>query len=1113
MCTCYKCCHTIQFLFLQYTLAFKGYRRLNDVDGCIRVKEQAGDYGSAVQYRMSLNLRAGLFLAAKYAKQGIYIPNQRIEEKALFFAKRYAQKKDQGKLLSIIDCVSNVSQRVVLLKQANLFVEASELLVLNKQYRLAFRILSAQGANMKGIELAEMLKDSEMITKFVFQSAVAQLCKSGNVTDSQVLEKLNRLSTQTDPQIKAKASLLLGKALMEGDPGKAAKLFYEAYSIYKSSYPNQVGEIESFNLFSKVRSFQQVVSPIQFVAACVETSRTAVEVAKSLRKDKKPAFAIHTVHRAEEFYALQKAQDVYFLAQDQDLWVGKLKSCIEATDEDGMKKLDAQRTLQVVAKHLEDYIPMWMDHDMIETVKSKLQSFPFHKQLPEQENLTHSYKSHSPVQLQEYLNVCFLALDLESVRKSNTFPEIHKVILKLLSLNTLYLPLDGKVHFSILRKSDVASNVLNDEVRRTMNKDLEDVEVDEWLECWRINSILRDRAGFNLHLLLGQRTNDANIYWKFGKIMHRSSNGAMLSIQRYQHRSRYPLPYAFIFNPRMKKYQHFFFFWMESCKCIRQGNVITAVRLSLNKFFCVIARRRSLQSVSVMNIVNVFSVYTTAIFAILSYSGFPHTQRYTFFVPHTFKHIVESFDGLNCQKKGQHCLLFACAQNARKGKPFQKLEEKAFKLLWEMLDILVGRYRECYHVLRNALSLPICSANSEALHCLVLTLTMLGNLALVGYEEPYINEFRKNICDALKHIKRANEHTELLFEVCEELTYCTDARDILRSMVLKLLASIDKSAGLCGFRIDHHKQRQQLATVSFVDIPSHCIPRRKLTPLQHPQEQLLSVSVQRTATDTQQSHAGPLTKEGGGKQSHKKDLIEQPQVAPVFNKSTEYPEANESEEPETHKDDATDDDDTDDDDINNVLDNVGKDTEAVTDEKQHKEDESLVDENFCCACGEKTTSETYETHCLSEHHKQNVDLYEAFVIAEKQYRQGVTKLEHFLQECQDIEKLTPSLDNLISLITSALRDHEQQINETKRKYNWSKEISEMGNEMNTLLKQGQMELQEARDTVSDKDDKGEDSDTDLDDPDEPLPISKADQKQGKEKKRKESPKKRRKRKN
>ena len=176
---------------------------------------------------------------------------------------------------------------------------------------------------------------------------------------------------------------------MEGDPKKAAKLFYEAYSIYKSSYQNQVGEIESFNLFTKVKCFQQVVSPIQFVAACVKTSRTG-------RILSKPAFAIHTVHRASK-----SSRDVLF-AQDQDLWVGEMKSCIEATDEDGMMKLGA--------KHLEAYIPNWRDHD---TLKFKLQSFPFHKQLVEQKYLTLSYRSRPPVQLKQYLDGCIIALDFE----------------------------------------------------------------------------------------------------------------------------------------------------------------------------------------------------------------------------------------------------------------------------------------------------------------------------------------------------------------------------------------------------------------------------------------------------------------------------------------------------------------------------------------------------------------------------------------------------------------------------------------------------------------------------------------------------------------------------
>ena len=137
---------------------------------------------------------------------------------------------------------------------------------------------------------------------------------------------------------------------------------------------------------------------------------------------------------------------------------------------------------------------------------------------------------------------------------------------------------------------------------------------------------------------------------------------------------------------------------------------------------------------------------------------------------------------------------------------------------------------------------------------------------------------------------------------------------------------------------------------------------------------------------------------------------------------------------------------------------------------------------------------------------------------EKQYRQGVAKLERLVLECQTIEKRIPSLDDLISSITSKLRENEQQINETKHKYNWSKGVSEMENEMNTLLKQGQMKLQETRSkdtTVSDKDDAdvmGEDSDTDLDDPDEPLPVSGANQKPRQENKRKGTPKKRSKKK-
>ena len=127
-------------------------------------------------------------------------------------------------------------------------------------------------------------------------------------------------------------------------------------------------------------------------------------------------------------------------------------------------------------------------------------------------------------------------------------------------------------------------------------------------------------------------------------------------------------------------------------------------------------------------------------------------------------------------------------------------------------------------------------------------------------------------------------------------------------------------------------------------------------------------------------------------------------------------------------------------------------------------------------------------------------------------------MERFVQECQTIEKRTSSLDDLISLITSKLRENEQHINEAKQKYNWSKHIVGYKREMHTLLKQGKVELQEARSkdtTVSDKVDvnvQDGDSDTDLDDHDEPLPISKVNQRHAKGKTGKGTLKKHRKRK-
>ena len=1066
---------------------------------------------------MSLKLKVGLALAAKYVRQGVFEPNQQTEEKAFNYAKRYAQKKDKERLLSIIDCIVDVSQRVLLLKQATLFVEASELLAINKQYQEAFRILSAQGEHKRGIELADKLHHDKGTIRFVLQSAVAQLATDNRITDSCVLEKLEEYSTHADPPIKAKASLLLGKTLKDSDPTRAVQLFRKAYDIYKSSCPNKVGEIESFKLISELRKFQCNVSSMQFAAESVETSRSAIEVASLLRiMTNRPASAIHTVHRAEEFYGFQKVRKVYFLPQDQVLWLEKLKPC-SSFDEDGMMKLDEKDTLSILALHLEHYILNWVEHN--ETLTFKLSSFTLYMQLVEQEHLTHSYRSCPSEHLIQFLDICFVALDLESVCKSETFLRIQtvmnahqnetflnvrKVLMRMFSsLNMLYLPLDRNTHFTAFRKSDVASRVLKDETNTILKHFLDDVKVDDLLQVWKLNNILGviDQSDASLRSLLKHRTNDANRYYSCCKLeieyyqeFSTVYSFAKLPIKQYPQGPSYPPPYAFIYNPKTDRYEHFFFFWIESCKCIRQGKVITAIKMSMDHFICVVVRRRSLRANSVANLVNILSVYVTALYATLSFSGYPKMQHYNFIVPHTFRYAVENFDELNCQLSDDQHVLVACAWNVQMAKPFKKLERKAFDLLWRMLEILLGKYRFYYHVLRYAVRNKQCVESSEAIHCLILTLTLLGNMALAGYGETYITDCRQKIYDALKDIpKNTGECGQVLMEARETLANCTDVRNIFRSAILKLLARIDgANAGLLRFKI---VKQQQLSAVKFDDIPPHCVPQgpliskhtgrvqdtetkqlstvkfddieKPLAPL--PKQPAPTHSAKHTA-DTPPNPASPKHTAAGQDQDavteqyiQEEDPVdpEEPQLTPDLNRTTSFPGTGVPEQPEIQDDDVFDDEE-----INDILDASEK-IEIVPDSKAEEEikgDEPRVDKKFCIPCGEPISA-SYEAHCESEDHKQNSQLYDAFEVAEKQYSHYASELERMLEMCQavTVDKQRHSLEKISIAITIMLRKTGERIEEIKRKYDWKQGKSEiekeMTDKMKSLFEQGEAELE------------------------------------------------------
>ena len=102
----------------------------------------------------------------------------------------------------------------------------------------------------------------------------------------------------------------------------------------------------------------------------------------------------------------------------------------------------------------------------------------------------------------------------------------------------------------------------------------------------------------------------------------------------------------------------------------------------MDHFICVVVRRRSLRANSVANLVNILSVYVTALYATLSFSGYPKMQHYNFIVPHTFRYAVENFDELNCQLSDDQHVLVACAW-ILVGKPLIKDPEEHLRVCFK----------------------------------------------------------------------------------------------------------------------------------------------------------------------------------------------------------------------------------------------------------------------------------------------------------------------------------------------------------------------------------------------------------------------------------------------
>ena len=836
------CCEFVSLLRIffpsQYEQAFRGFMRSKNVEGCAKLREKAGDYAGAIKLYINFNCRIdALARAAAYESKGIVLPRDvSVAFLAHTFAKIYCRYKDKTKLLKVLGYMSDASQRTRFLKEANLFSKAVEVHVQQGQYTEAYQILTAQARHKEGIELAEKQGDESMMARFTIQKVVTELLSNGSLNDPDTVDRLQHIAVGKNTDLKAQACLLLGKSK------KDSAMCRKAFDLYKSFNPSHgIGEVESFKAFAELNP--QLDRPLQVIRPLIEACKAAKFILKAIESRKNPTITAsyrHILEEVEDFYSLQKQgeSDVYIFPKSQDLWA-KLVDCSTASSEldpDGMLKLDAALTLRTISEHLNVYLTEWMQKDSLsvcQALKTRLGSVPFHKPLCEGGFLQQSFTNYPPRELKDYISLCLLALDtVHCGGKLFTSAMITRILQNLFSPQAaVHLPV-SKLHLDTIRRSELACNELKEATASTLTRDAFHFGMDEWLEAWRIYCML-GKGTQRMESVLNESQRQVNIkavgaqkvprhgptsHSQKSEPLHQPPTQEIQDERSRSDRRDYKPPHAFVYYARQNSYDHIFSLFLKSCTFIRSGKVLSASKLVLHYIVKTIANRRSLaSSISVTNLVNIACIHSIALLGLATHCYFLLKQPSTILVPHTYKHIAQVFDDLSGQSPRDKWLLPACMEDVAVQKcprsDLPQLIRDILELLQLLLDVLLGRYNKHFHVLRYAIRSGHCLQNGEAKHCLILVLTLFGNLASSNFwSDQQLHDYQRGIFEALVQLP---DHQTLLSLKRAQNMFISSS-DISGSF-LALSQLLDRSGHLLRFTVvQKQKMFPKLELAQFV---------------------------------------------------------------------------------------------------------------------------------------------------------------------------------------------------------------------------------------------------------------------------------------------------------
>lgn len=710
------------------------FLRGRDFDNFARIQEQRSEYNLVIrslQGKPFMRKREALAKADEYEKKG-YALDPKLTPSVLSFscAKFYSERKNKRILLEVLKYMPEQERRVKFLKEAELFMEAFEDYAANKQYSSAYRLALAQGWFDKGMELAHQDQDELTEAKFILLQAKQEYLSLSSAEVSQIfVPKLKKVTfSSKDKLLQAEANLLLG---MLTDTIGCCITALGQFKLQK----HKAGMLEAFDqniTYGKV-SDQDVL----------DCSHIAKKASVSLRGTNDMNI---DVKQAMKFFGLQLIGKVYLTSPKSNIWLShetiKKYKCDDAErDIDGMLRLKYD-VRNAIADRYDKFASIWSSMSKLEPrLQSKLQVFKLHSQLLSKRSLDRQYTPHevSSVAMREYLQACVHFLELRVLKNESTDSLIAHILAIFSPQVYIYLPqcLNAQ-HLQTIRISENSRKCFTTRIDKivTESPDLEELKIDEWLFfVWRASCItLPSMKG----LLEKMNAMEAKV------------NKASDDSKDYQ-----PPP-GYIYWKNDKRFCHIFSLWLNSCVDIReQSRALWAAKLAITHFMGNIAEDRKIK-ISVMNGVDILSVHCTSLLAMITNANALQNISTTFTVPLLYKHMVDHFSCMNSRKgMPDKSLLAACVEQVSSYRNVHDLFRECKQLLVRAMSYLVGTHSRALRFSLLKVGLRYHPHNNATRLCLILTLTLFGNLSMLKVHE--LELFEEKILNILKSATSKND--------------------------------------------------------------------------------------------------------------------------------------------------------------------------------------------------------------------------------------------------------------------------------------------------------------------------------------------------------------------